>query len=278
MSDMAGLSLKGVSAAATPRRRIALLLIVLLALFAVVGPWAAPREPFEQDLYRVLQAPTMTEPLGTDHLGRSVLARTAHATRLSLGLALLCVLSAALPGTLLGLFAAWRGGWVDRVAGALADAVLALPGLLLVLLLSALAPGAMWPLYLGLSLVLWVEYFRVARASAQIVLQSHHVEAARLLGFGPLHIARRHLLPELAPVLGTLSSFGLGAAVLALAAMGFVGMGVQPPMAELGLMMTELLPYAAEAPWAIASPIAVLALAILALALLNDRPRAGVSP
>ncbi len=132
-------------------------------------------------------------------------------------------------------------------------------------------------MYLGLSLVLWVEYFRVARASARIVLQSHHVEAARLLGFGPLHIVRRHLLPELAPVLGTLSSFGLGAAVLALAAMGFVGMGVQPPMAELGLMMTELLPYAAEAPWAIASPIAVLALAILALALLNDRTRAGVS-
>ncbi|MGO4610969.1 ABC transporter permease, partial [Variovorax sp. 2RAF20] len=89
----------------------------------------------------------------TDHLGRSMLARLASAARLSLGLALLSVASAAVPGTLLGLLAAWRGGWTERLTGAVADAVLALPGLLLVLLLSAFAPGDYWPLYVGLSLV-----------------------------------------------------------------------------------------------------------------------------
>ncbi|MBY4896627.1 ABC transporter permease [Cupriavidus sp. AU9028] len=258
------------------RQRLGVVLILLLAVFALAGPLVAQRPPFEQNLYAVLQAPSLAEPLGTDHLGRSVLARTAHAARLSLGLALLCVLSAMVPGTALGLLAAWKGAWVDRVLTALADAVLALPGLLLVLLLSALAPGALWPLYLGLSLVLWVEYFRVSRSSAMVVLRSDHVEAARLLGFRGGYIARHHLLPELAPMLATLASFGVGAAVLALAAMGFVGLGLPPPTAELGLLMTELLPYAGEAPWAMASPIVVIAMAMLALVLLGERRGAPV--
>lgn len=253
----------------SPRHLSGLALLVLLAAFALAGPWVAGRAPFEQNLYGILQAPTLQEPLGTDHLGRSMLARLASASRLSLGLAVLSVLTAAIPGTLLGLLAAWRGGWTARTIGAIADAVLALPGLLLVLLLSAFAPGAFWPLYVGLSLVLWVEYFRVTRASAAVQLASEHVEAARLLGFGPMHVLRHHVLPELLPLLGTLMSFGASAAVLALAAMGFVGLGAQPPSAELGLMMTELLPYAAEAPWIIASPIVVLTLATLTMVLLG---------
>ncbi|TWG87541.1 peptide/nickel transport system permease protein [Cupriavidus gilardii J11] len=260
-----------VRGSATRARVIAIVLLMALLALAVAGPVLSPRAPFEQNLYAILQPPSLAEPLGTDHLGRSLFARVAAATRLSLGLAILCVLSAAVPGTLLGLLAAWRGGWAERLLSALADVVLALPGLLLVLLLAALAPGAMWPLYLGLSLVLWVEYFRVVRARAAVVLAGPQVEAARLLGFGAGYIAWRHLLPELAPVLRTLTSFGVGAAVLALAAMGFVGMGAQPPAAELGLMMTELLPYAAEAPWAIGAPVAVLACAMLALVLLGER-------
>nr|WP_035878733.1 ABC transporter permease [Cupriavidus sp. amp6] len=255
---------------ALTRRCVGIALLLVLALFALAGPWLAQRAPFEQDLYGVLQAPSLLEPLGTDHLGRSMLARLASASRLSLGLALLSVLTAAVPGTLLGLIAAWHGGWTARIIGAIADAVLALPGLLLVLLLSAFAPGAFWPLYVGLSLVLWVEYFRVTRATATVLLASDHVEAARLLGFGPRYILARHVLPELLPLLGTLMSFGAGAAILALAAMGFVGLGAQPPAAELGLMMTELLPYAADAPWIMASPFVVLTLATLALVLLSD--------
>jgi len=258
------------------RHLCGLTLLVLLVAFALAGPWVASRAPSEQNLYGILQAPSLHEPLGTDHLGRSMLARLASASRLSLGLAVLSVITAAIPGTLLGLMAAWRGGWTARIIGAGADAVLALPGLLLVLLLSAFAPGAFWPLYVGLSLVLWVEYFRVTRASAAVLLASEHVEAARLLGFGPLHVLRHHVLPELLPLLATLMTFGASAAVLALAAMGFVGLGAQPPAAELGLMMTELLPYAAEAPWIIACPIVVLTLATLTLVLLgggSDRKR-----
>lgn len=153
-----------------------------------------------------------------------MLARLADAAQLSLGLAALSVLSAAIPGTVLGILAAWYGGALEKVLLFISDSVLALPGLLLALLLATLAPGEFWPLYLGLSLAFWVEYFRVVRASARTLL-ARSVEASLLLGFGLGYIVRRHVWPELAPVVWTLASFGLAAAVLAMAALGFVGVG-----------------------------------------------------
>ena len=249
-------------------QRGGIVLLGAIALFALFGPWLVGIDPARQQLVRFLEAPSLAHPLGFDQLGRDMLARLAHGARLSLALAGLSVLSAAIPGTLLGLLAAWRGGWLERVLAAVADAVLALPGLLLVLLLTAFTPGGFWPLYVGISLALWVEYFRVVRAASSILLASGHVEAARLLGFGPLHIARRHLAPELLPRLFTLMRFGFAGAVLAMAALGFVGVGLQPPTPELGVMMIELLPYYSEAPWLIGAPTLLLFLTLLGLLLL----------
>ena len=252
-----------------------IILLGLIGLFALLGPWLVGIDPAVQQLDRFLEGPSLAHPLGFDALGRDMLARLAHGARLSLALAALSVLSAALPGALLGLLAAWRGGWPERVLAALADAVLALPALLLVLLLSAFTPGGFWPLYVGISLALWVEYFRVVRAASRILLASAHVDAARLLGFGALYIARRHLLPELLPRLFTLMRFGFAGAVLAMAALGFVGVGLQPPTPELGVMMIELLPYYGEAPWLIGAPVLLLFLTLLGLLLLAPEREAA---
>ena len=249
-------------------------LLAAIGAFALLGPWLVGIDPAAQQLDRYLEAPSLAHPLGFDQLGRSALARLAHAAQLSLALALVSVLSAAIPGTLIGLLAAWRGGWPERVLAAVADAVLALPGLLLVLLLAAFAPGGFWPLYVGISLALWVEYFRVVRAATRILMASPHVEAARLLGFGPLHIVRRHLLPELLPRLFTLMRFGFAGAVLAMSALGFVGVGLQPPTPELGVMI-ELLPYYGEAPWLVGAPVLTLFLTLLGLLLLSPEKEAA---
>lgn len=261
--------------AATPRRRplarmAGAVLLLAIAAFALLGPVLIGIDPARQTLARFLEAPSLAHPLGLDHLGRSMLARLAEASRLSLSMALLSVLSAALPGTALGLLAAWRGGWIERALTALADAILALPGLLLVLLLAAFAPGQFWPLYVGISLALWVEYFRVVRAAAAIMLTSPQVEASRLLGFNAIYIVRRHLLPELLPRILTLMRFGYAGAVLAMAALGFIGVGLQPPTAELGVMMIELLPYYSEAPWLIGAPILILFATLLGMILLGS--------
>ena len=261
--------------AAAPRRRpvarmAGAVLLLAIAAFALLGPVLIGIDPARQTLARFLEAPSLAHPLGLDHLGRSMLARLADASRLSLSMALLSVLSAALPGTALGLLAAWRGGWIERALTALADAILALPGLLLVLLLAAFAPGQFWPLYVGISLALWVEYFRVVRAAAAIMLASPQVEASRLLGFNAIYIVRRHLLPELLPRILTLMRFGYAGAVLAMAALGFIGVGLQPPTAELGVMMIELLPYYSEAPWLIGAPILILFATLLGMILLGS--------
>ena len=136
-------------------------------------------------------------------------------------------------------------------------------------MLTAVAPGTLWPYYLGLSLAFWVEYFRIIRATSRSLLASPHVEASRLLGFGAGYILKRHLLPELAPLLFTLMTFGAATAVLSLATMGFVGVGLRPPTPELGVMMVELLPYYQEAPWLLGAPVALLVAVVVALALLR---------
>ncbi|WP_440112314.1 ABC transporter permease [Acidovorax sp. BL-A-41-H1] len=261
--------------AASPQQRTGLVLIGLLALWAVLVPWLVDASPIEQNLRNQLAAPGAAQWLGTDVLGRSWLARLAHATQLSLGMAVLAALSAAVPGTLLGVLAAWRGGHVERTLVMLADAVLAIPGLLLVLLIAALAPGQLWALYVSMATALWVEYFRVCRAMARPVLAGDAVQASRLLGFGRVYVLRRHLWPALAPTLGTLLAFTTAQAVLALAALGFVGVGAQAPTAELGLMITEAMPYYEEAPWLIAAPTIVLLWLVAALMLVQPEREAA---
>lgn len=245
-------------------RRVALCVLGALLLFAAVGPliWT---QPAAQDLAHFLEPPTPAEPLGRDHLGRSVVARLASATRLSLLLAVVCVATAALVGTLIGVLAAWRGGWPDALLRGLSEVLIALPALLVVLVFSALADGGLWTLYLGLALAQWVEYFRVVRARAALILAGPAVEAARMLQLGPVHLWRRHLWPELSPLLLTLATFGIGTSVLALSTLGFVGVGLQPPTAELGLMITEAFPYWSEAPWMSLAPVLVLTAVLVGL-------------
>lgn len=241
-----------------PGRVLAALALGALALFAVLGPLLLS-DPTSQDLGRYLEAPSLAEPLGTDEYGRSVLARLAHATRLSLVLGVLCVVTALVLGTASGILAAWRGGWVDAVLRAVSEAFVAIPALLVVLMFSALAAeGSLLTLYLGLALVQWVEYFRVVRAQAALILGGPAVEAASLLQLGRVHVLRRHLWPALRPLLLTLASLGMVTSILAMSTLGFVKVGLQPPRAELGLMVTEAFPFYDVAPWLAVAPVAVL--------------------
>jgi peptide/nickel transport system permease protein len=251
-------------------RHAAAALLGLLLLFALLGPLAWP-DHAAQDLSRFLEAPSLAEPLGRDHLGRSVVARLAHATQLSLMMAVLCVATALLTGTLAGVAAAWRGGWIDTVLHGLSEAFIALPALLVVLMFSAVANGDLWTLYVGLALAQWVEYFRMVRSRSGLVLAGPAVEAAGLLKLGPAHIVRRHLWPELRPLLTTMATFGIGSSILALSTLGFVGVGIQPPTPELGLMITEAFPYYHEAPWMSLAPVLILTTVLMGLLTLRSK-------
>lgn len=242
--------------------------LMLVVLFAVMGPLVVPGDPFAQSLMKALAGPDAAAPLGNDHLGRSVFHRLAQALRLSPVIALAAVATAGAAGLLLGTLAAARGGWIDRILVMLADALLALPGLLLVLIVLAMAPGTAFGFWAGLSLVLWVEFFRLTRAATRETLASPAVQASRLLGFGPFYLFRVHVWPEIAPMMLTAAAFGTATAIMAIAALGFVHVGMRAPTPELGLMMVELLPYWREAPLALLSPVIAIFALLLGLTLL----------
>lgn len=243
-------------------------LLAVIVAFALLGPALIDVDPLRQNLRATLRPPSAEFLLGTDHLGRSMLARLAHAARLSLGLGALAVLFAGVMGTGLGVIAAAsRGRIIDRTISGLCDATMALPGLLTVVLVAALAPGKLWPLYAGLVATQWVEFFRPVRALAAGRLAAPDVEAARLFGFGDWHIFRRHLHPELAPLVGTLAAFGVASTILAVSTLSFVGIGLRPPTPELGSMMVELLPHYADAPWQLLAPAILLFATVLGLRL-----------
>jgi peptide/nickel transport system permease protein len=252
----------------TRSRLAGVILLGGLALFAALGPLLIAADPARQDLAASL-APIGSENhlLGADHYGRSLLARLAYGARLSFGMALLTVATAAIPGVLLGLVAAWRGGFIERILELLATVMLALPGLLLVLLLLAFAPGTFGPLYLGLALTLWIEFYRVTRATAETVLKQPHVEAARLLGFRSGYILRSYVLPEIRAVLLTLAAFAMATAIIAISTLSAISVGLQPPTPELGAMIVELLPYYAEAPVHVLLPAFLIFLLVLGLQL-----------
>ncbi len=242
--------------------------VLLVLAFALLGPLTIPGDPFAQDLIKALSGPEAAAPLGYDHLGRSVFHRLAHALRLSPAIALAAVATAGLAGLVLGTLAAAQGGWTDRVLVTLADALLALPGLLLVLIVLAIVPGTALGFWAGLSLVLWVEFFRLTRAATREVLASPAVQASRLLGFGPVYVFRVHVWPEIAPMMLTAAAFGTATAIMAIAALGFVHVGMRAPTPELGLMMVELLPYWREAPLALLSPVLATFALLLGLTLM----------
>lgn len=254
-------------------RWIGCALLMMVVGFALLAPVIVPTDPLQQSLVKALAGPDAVAPFGYDHLGRSLMARLAAALRLSLAIAAASVLTAGIAGVGLGVLAAWRGGLTDRTLCLLADSVLALPGLLMVLIVTAIVADRPLAFWIGLTLVLWIEYFRLTRATVARQLAAPGVQASRLLGFGPFYVFRRHLWPDLAPVLLTVAAFGAGTAIMTVAALGFVSVGMRPPAPELGLMMVELLPYYREAPLALFQPVIAIFLTILALNLLAQGTR-----
>jgi len=152
----------------------------------------------------------------------------------------------------------------------LADLMLAFPGILLALLISGFLGGGVLPMLIGIKLALWPQFARMARAIAIGELAQPHVEAARLAGFPALTILRRHVLPPVLRQTVTLATLGLGAAIMSISSLGFLGLGLQPPTPEWGAMISELLPYLAEAPVQMAAPCLAIFLAVLGATLLGQ--------
>ncbi|MGX0954760.1 peptide/nickel transport system permease protein [Pseudomonas viridiflava] len=254
-------------------RIVGLSMLASLIVFAILVPLIWGVDPVEQDRSTLLSGPMHAHPLGTDERGRDMLARLAAAVRLSLGFALFSVITAAVPGILLGILAAWKGGATDKCLVLLAEVFLVLPGLLLVLLIAVIFPGNILALYGAVVLVLWTEYFHKTRALCQTALASPAVAATRQQGLGPLYVIRRHLWPELSSVVITVSALGAASAITTLATLSYtlsyIGAGLSITTVEFGFMIRQFIDYYAAAPFSFALPIFVIFLMVLSLILIG---------
>lgn len=210
---------------------------VLLILCALAAPLIAPHDPTALDPLNVFAGSSAAHPLGTDDTGRDILSRLIHGARSSLAGPALVILISSVVGTTLALTAAWFGGWVDAAISRLLDLLFAFPGLVVAVVAAAVFGAGFLAPVLALSLGYVPVVARVLRAAAMRERRLPYVAALQLQGLPTRRIWLRHLLPNLAPLVLVQSAVGFGYAMLDLAAISFLGLGVQPPAPNWGVMV-----------------------------------------
>jgi peptide/nickel transport system permease protein len=212
--------------------------IALLVITAVFAPWIAPSDPNFGSILSSNQGPSAAHLLGTDSFGRDILSRLIYGARLSLlGPALIIVISTSI-GTVLAIACAWFGGWFDQVVSRVADILFAFPGLILAMLAVAMfGPGLVAPV-IALSIAYTPYLLRVIRSEALRQRNLPYVAACYVGGLSARTICTRHILPNVTPLLIVQATLSFGYALVDLAAVSYLGLGVQPPTAEWGIMVS----------------------------------------
>jgi peptide/nickel transport system permease protein len=262
-------------------RKLALPLGVLavLVLFAIVVPIVWSKGPDTQNLLGSLQSPSFSHPLGTDQLGRDVLARVASGARISLIVATLVTLAGALLGGLIGLLAGTFGGAGDGIVMRIMDAILAFPPLILAMAVTVGLGIGLNTAAIGVALVSVPWYARLLRSEALRIRSLPFIEAAHAMGATRRRIIARHVVPHMLPVLFIQMAAAFGYAVLGLASLSFVGLGAQVPTPEWGAMITEGLSYSLTGQWWISiCPGVALLITVTAASMLSDRMRDLLDP
>lgn len=255
-----------------------LALVVALVLSAVFAPLLAPHDPTVIDATARLAGSSADHPLGTDELGRDVLSRLLFGARWSLGIACLATVVVTVVGIAVGLVAGYYGGPVDNVLMRLVDVLLAFPRLLLYLaVVGTLGPGIR-NVFLALIAISWAADARVVRGLVVSTRQRDYVTAAVALGASSRRVMLRHILPNVVSPVVVLASLQVGGMILALAALGFFGLGAQPPTPEWGTMINQSRLYLQSEPTLMAYPGLAISLAVLGFNLLGDGLRDALDP
>lgn len=262
-----------------PLALIGAVLIALLVFVAVAAPWVAPHDPLELDLVNPFSPPgSPGHLLGTDNFGRDILSRLIYGSRISLFVGIIVVGIASVLGTLLGLLAGYYGGWLDGLVMRAVEIFYAFPFLILVIAVIAVFGPSIFNVMWVLGLVSWPVYARLIRAQVLALRETEYVEAARAAGVGSWRIMLRHILPNaLTPILVT-ATFGIPEAILASAALGFLGLGVQPPTPEWGAMVSESKDFILLEPSYIIWPGLAIMLVVMSFNFVGDALRDALDP
>ncbi|MFO1079946.1 MAG: ABC transporter permease [Reyranellaceae bacterium] len=263
------------------RRRSAmagLAVVTLLAGAALLAPWIAPYDPTATSWSAVRKAPSWAHWLGTDEVGRDVLSRIVWGARASLSAGLVSVGIALGIGVPLGLLAGYAGGWVDAVLSRFVDAMLAVPFLILAIALAAFLGPSLGNAMIAIGVTATPIFVRLTRGQTLAAKVEDYVEAARSVGNPQWRIALRHVLPNIVPPLLIQASLAIAGAIIAEAALSFLGLGQQPPAPSWGSMLNAAQRFLSQAPWMAFWPGLAIFLAVLSFNLLGDGLRDALDP
>jgi len=256
----------------------ALAFVAVQVLLALLAPWVSPHDPFAQVMVQRMKGPNGLNWLGTDQLGRDIFARILFGYRTSLLTCLTAVGLSLLAGGTLGMLAAFYRGWFDRIVMRLMDVLFAFPIMLLAIGVIAVLGPNMWSAAIAIAVVYTPIFARLLRGPALVICESEYVLGARAIGAGDMRIIFFHLLPNLASVVLVQTSLLLSAAILVEASLSFLGLGAQPPVPSLGLMLSEGRNFLLLSPWpAIFAGFAILFLSF-GFNLLGDALRDTLDP
>jgi peptide/nickel transport system permease protein len=257
----------------------ALLVIALITLLALVAPWVAPYDPDATDAQAVLQGPSVRHWLGTDIFGRDQLSRIVWAGRVDLLVALSATAMALTAGAVLGALAGYRGGVVDQLVMRLVDTIMAFPAFILAMGITAAAGNSTANVVVAIAITHVPIYTRLIRGEMLRVREMEYAEAARTVGNRQRRIIFYHLLPNCFPPVIVQATLAMGFAILTVAALSFIGLGIQPPQSEWGAMTAEGASYIVSGEWWIfLFPGLAIMVTVLAFNLVGDTLRDLLDP
>ncbi len=266
-------------AAENPVTGVGFVLFAILILVAIFAPVLAPYDPLASNAAHALQPPGAQYWLGTDQLGRDILSRLIAATRLDLGIAVSAVFLAFVFGTGLGLVAGYFGGWSDRIIGRVIDTIMAFPLFVLAMGIVAALGNTVANIVYATAIINLPLYARFARIETNIRRSAGFVEAARLSGNSELRIMLGQIFPNILPLLAVQTSLTLGYAILNAAGLSFIGLGVQPPTPEWGIMVSDGASSILSGEWWLALfPGLALMIAVFCFNLMGDGLRDAIDP
>jgi len=257
---------------------IGLIIILVLVITAVLADYISPYDTDKVALKEKLKPPSWQHPMGTDQLGRDVLSRIIYGTRTTFELSLLVVLFTSTFGVSIGIVAGYYRGIVDEILMRLIDVLLAFPSIILALvIIGAIGPGV-FNTVLAISLVGWLFYARVARASTLSIREKEYVEGARAMGCSDAYICFFYVLPNCLPPIIVLMTLSLGSVILSIASLGYLGLGAQPPTPEWGTMLNDGKEYLRDCPWLSVFPGLMIMISVLAFNFIGDGLRDAIDP
>jgi ABC-type dipeptide/oligopeptide/nickel transport system permease subunit len=263
-----------------PRAVVGGMVVVVMVLAAVLAPVIAHGNPIGVDLVDRLQGPSFAHWLGTDAQGRDVWARLVYGARVSLAVGCVSQSIAAAIGVTLGLVAGYYRGWVDEIIMRLADVTLAFPTLLLLIAMVAALKPSIGIVFVTIGVVGWAGMARLVRGQALVVRELEYVQAVRALGARDSAVLWRHVFPNVVAPVIVAATLGIAAAIMAEAALSFLGLGVQPPTPSWGAMIADArdLEQLQHAPWTSLAPGLAIGGAVMAFNLLGDALRDALDP